>query len=303
MNVHHLEAVQGRPAVLSGLLFSAPFLLALLLALPLASGLTGCASGSSGGLSGTGGSLARFAVHGHHLYVLGHTELRVFNVRNGQHPRRGETQHVGPGLETLFLHGDRLFVGARTGMYIYDVSVPESPQHLAFTGHFESCDPVVVRGNIAFVTLREGTQCRRGTNALQVYDVSEPRRPRLIATYPMHNPWGLGVDGWRLFVADGKAGLKVFDARDPKNLVLMETLTELTGYDVIPNRGVLIVSAVDGLYQFDYHQGRLLQLSRLQMGPPAAGAPDLRIATQPPASKVRLPGPTPSAPEMPPPAR
>jgi hypothetical protein len=254
-------------------------------------------------MTGTGGSLARFALHGDHLYALGRSHLEIFDLRDGLHPQRLGSRFIGYDVETLFRDGNRLFVGARNGMYIFDVSVPELPRQLAFTGHLYSCDPVVVRGNTAFVTLRQGSACRGGANELRVYDVSDPTQPEQIAAYPMQNPWGLGVDGDWLFVADGKAGLKVFDARDPRRLRSVERLRGITGYDVIPNRGVLIVSAEDGLYQYDYRRGRLLRLSRLPIGKSAGPLPAaLPVAIPPPApppAKKTTPGPPPARKALP----
>lgn len=265
------------------------------LAAMLAMGLSACAASiASGGMTGTGGSLARFAVHGEYMFTLDRSTLTVFDLQNGLHPVRVGTFPVGWDVETLFLSGNRLFIGARSGMYIYDVSVPEAPRRLAFTGHLYACDPVVVRGNTAFVTLRKGSACRGGANELRVYDVSDPTLPLQIATYPMHNPWGLGVDGDWLFVADGKAGMKVFDARDPRRLRRVRTMKEIFGYDVIPNGGVLIVSAADGLYQYDYRQGRLQRMSRLPIGKGAQPLEAMRVAIPPPA-----PGPA----VVPPPKR
>ncbi|MDY0002870.1 MAG: hypothetical protein RBU30_16345 [Polyangia bacterium] len=246
-------------------------------------------------MTGTGGSMARFALHGEHLYTLGRSELVIFDLRDGLSPEQIGSQRIGWDVETLFLSGNRLFVGARSGMYIYDVSVPQAPRQLAFTGHLYACDPVVVRGDTAFVTLRKGSQCRGGSNELRVYDVSNPTQPELIATYPMKNPWGLGVDGPWLFVADGRAGLKVFDSRDPRRIVEVQRLRRVTGYDVIPSGGLLIISAADGLYQYDYSQGRLRRLSRIPIGGGPGSLRGMPVAIPPPAPGPKAPARTPPA--------
>jgi hypothetical protein len=175
---------------------------------------------------------------------------------------------VGTDAETVFLAGHLLYVGARTGLYVYRVADPERPKYVGEQRHVYACDPVVVQQDVAFVTLRSGQPgCARGENELRIYDVSDPTQPRVRRSYPMRSPGGLGVDGNLLFVVDGAAGLKVFDATDPLQLRLREILPAVHGYDVIPNRGVLIVSAADGLYQYDYRDGPLRQLSRLPIGP------------------------------------
>ena len=82
----------------------------------------------------------------------------------------------------------------------------------------------------------------------------------------MGNPWGLGIDRKKLFVCDGIHGLKIYDANNPKHLQLLEIVEYINGYDVIPHNQILIVSARDGIYQFDYSTNRLKKLSRIPVG-------------------------------------
>lgn len=253
----------------------------------------GCAS--RGGMAPTGkaGSMARFAVKGHHLFALSQRHLRVFSLRRGDAPILVDKLRVPTWMaETLFVAKDRLFVGSTNGMYIYDIKRPARPRLLGQVRHFRSCDPVVVQGNFAYVTLRSGSRCRRGKNALQVYDVSNSRQPRLLTSYPMTNPWGLGVDGHLLFVADGRAGLKVYDIRNPRRLVHLSTHPTIRGYDVIPNKQILIVSAQDGLYQLDYRTQTLQYLSRIPIGNPRT--PPVKIRA--PLQMVQVPPPQPPPP-------
>lgn len=237
------------------------------LGIALALGISGCSKRAQSKGAGQGGSLARFAIEGEVLYALGGDRLSAFSLANPELPMEVSRTRVGADAETVFLAEQRLYVGARTGLYVYSVADPQRPKYLGEQRHVYSCDPVVVQEGVAFVTLRSGQPgCPRGEDELRVYDVSDPTRPRLRRTYPMRSPSGLGVDGRLLFVVDGTAGLKVFDATDPLQLRLREILPDLRGYDVIPNRGVLIVSANHGLYQYDYSNGPLRLLSQIPIG-------------------------------------
>ncbi len=247
-----------------------------ILCLAVMASTPGCAARGAAPSTGKAGSMARFAIKGNYLFTLSPRRLRVFSLESGHSPRQVTQFRVPTWMaETLFLSKDRLFVGSRNGMYIYNVKNPARPVLVGKVRHFNSCDPVVVKGNYAYVTLRSGSRCRRGKNVLQVYDVTRTKRPRLVATYPMTNPWGLGVDGNLLFVADGMAGLRVFDIRNPRKPVHLSTHPTIHGYDVIPDKQVLIVSAEDGLYQLDYGTSSLQYLSRIPIGNPKA--PPIRI--------------------------
>jgi hypothetical protein len=73
-------------------------------------------------------------------------------------------------------------------------------------------------------------------------------------SYFMTNPHGLGKDGDLLFICDGSAGLKVYDAADPKNITshLIYSYPNIKAYDVIPIGSVLVLIGDDGLYQYNY---------------------------------------------------
>ena len=208
----------------------------------------------SGSGSGVGGSLARFTISGNHMYVLDGADLHTVNVTQERNPVPGSRTQLGFDIETLFPYEQNLFVGSRTGMHILDISSPESPVKISTYQHVTSCDPVVVEGDYAYVTLRTGNFCVGNVNQLDVIDISDLRSPRLVKTYPMTNPHGLGVDNHTLFVCDGSAGLKMFDATDvqaiDKNLLAHHA--NVTAVDVIPLNDVLMMIGQDGIYQYDY---------------------------------------------------
>lgn len=70
----------------------------------------------------------------------------------------------------------------------------------------------------------------------------------------MNNPFGLGKDGDLLFICDGNAGLKVYDASDPKNISnhLIYTYPDIKAFDVIPIGDLLVLIGDEGLFQYNY---------------------------------------------------
>ena len=149
-----------------------------------------------------------------------------------------------------------------TGMHILDISSPESPVTLSTFRHVTSCDPVVVEGDYAYVTLRTGNFCAGNVNQLDVVDISDLRNPQLVKTYPMTNPHGLGIDNHTLFVCDGSAGLKAYDATDV-NLIddnLIAHHKDVHAVDVIPFNNVLMMIGQDGIFQYDYSDPRELKI-------------------------------------------
>ena len=213
--------------------------------------------------AGIGGSMARFTIKGDHLYAIDRSNLHVFDISNLTLPVVGANLNVGWGIETIFPYKDNLFLGSQTGMHIYDISTPDYPIHLSTFAHIRSCDPVVVKDTIAFVTLRGGTVCRNDfTNQLDVLDIRNLRDPILLTSYPMFNPHGLGVDGDLLFICDGKRGLVVYETNDLFKIT-DNKIAEFTGidaFDVIPFQNVLLMIGNEGLFQYDYSNPENIKL-------------------------------------------
>ena len=211
----------------------------------------GSDSGALGG-SGQGGSLARFAINGTYMYVANNSSIQVFDIASDRFTELNKID-VGFGLETIFSKGEYLYLGALDAMYIYSITNPAAPSFIFRYSHIVSCDPVVVQGTTAYVTLRNGNNCNRGINALEVIDIADPYNPSLITNYPMTSPGGLGIDGSCLFVCEGENGLKVLDVSNPNNIQIIHEIPEVNAYDVIVGNGILKLTGEDGIFQYQYN--------------------------------------------------
>lgn len=212
----------------------------------------GTAAPGGGTPTGIAGSMARFSVVNNFLYTVNHSNLSAFDIAQAQHPVKMSTQHVGWNIETIYPFSNKLFIGSTTGMFIYDISNPASPVAQGQFSHVRRCDPVVADGNYAYVTLRTGNTCPGNTNELNVVNISNIMAPSLARAYPLTSPHGLSKDQDLLFVCDGSAGLKMYDASNPLDLKLKKQVTDLDTYDAIAWNGNLLVVGKDGLYQYGY---------------------------------------------------
>jgi hypothetical protein len=215
---------------------------------------SGASSGMSGSGIGIGGSMARFGIKEDMLYVMDQNTLKVFDITNKTMPVKINDISPGWGIETMFLTGNMMFLGTTTGMVILDISVPSSPVSMGFFSHARSCDPVIVDDTLAYITLRTGTGCGGNLNVLDVVNIKDITKPKPVISYGMTNPHGLGKDGNLLFICDGSAGLKIYDASDPKKITgnLIYRYSDINAYDVIPLGNVLVLIGDDGLYQYNY---------------------------------------------------
>ena len=232
--------------------------------------MTGCMSeDSSAGPSviGQAGSMSRFSIVDSVLVVVKPNQLQTWSIADKDDPKLMGELDAGNDVETVYAIDTTLFIGSETGMIIYSMETPWQPRFRSSFTHWRSCDPVFVQDTVAFVTTRSGNFCWGGENKLYTVNVTNLDSAYEMMSWDMVNPHGLGVDDSLLFVADGVAGLKVFNIKSPTEIELLEVINMGSAYDVIVNDGDLTVIADDALYQYDYSALPLKELSRFALFP------------------------------------
>jgi hypothetical protein len=214
---------------------------------------------------GQGGSLARFKIIGDYLYVVDYSDINIFDISEVDNITVLEDVQVAWDIETIYSQGDILFIGGSQGMYIYDIKNPEKPTFVSEFRHGTACDPVVVSGDYAYVTLKGGDFCGTTESGLYVIDISNLENPELKVIYPMEGPNGLGIKGNTLFVCDGEAGLKVYDKSEAPNITLVNTFKDIVAYDVIPLDSSLLMIGDRTLYQYEYVNNDIRLLSTFEL--------------------------------------
>lgn len=233
-----------------------------------------CSTAVSDSAGGESGSLARFAVKGDYLYTVNAGQMNLFEISDAANPQSISRVRLPWDVETIFVYDSYLYIGAMNGMYIYDTSVPTQPTQITEFTHAQSCDPVVVQDDVAYVTLNSASSCAwdNGINRLEIVDVQNPYAPKLIQTMDMWAPLGLGIDGKTLFICDGDDGLKLFDVNKTQNennetavaLTAISTYSAIECTDLIPYEGHLVVSDTTSIRQFDYSQFPMTELGKVE---------------------------------------
>jgi hypothetical protein len=214
---------------------------------------------------GQGGSLARFKIVGDYLYVVDYSDLNIFDISNLETPIALDDVSVAWDIETIFNQGEILFIGGRQGMYIYDIKDPAKPEFVSEFRHGTACDPVVVDGNFAYVTLKGGDFCGNTESGLYVVDISDLKNPDLKVIYPMFGPNGLGIKGDKLFICDGSDGLKVFDKSNAPNITQLNHFPDIEAYDVIPLENTLLMIGGGTLRQYEYLENDIQLISTFEL--------------------------------------
>lgn len=222
------------------------------------------------GTDGIAGSLASFITIDDRLYIIDDNTLQVFDISTPDKLELKNTTRLGNGVETIFPYKNHLFFGTTRGMLIYDNSEKDNPKYVSKYEHVQSCDPVFVKDNYAYVTLRRDnfdlsrSRCFRGVSQLDVVDVSNYLNPTVVKTIPMANPIGLSAVDNSLFVCDSKEDLHRFDITDPTKTELKEKY-DIPGHDLIIADDLMMVISRKKLSQFQVEDNQLKPLSDIKM--------------------------------------
>lgn len=201
---------------------------------------------ASGG-AGVGGSLAKFTIVGNYLYVVDNHSLYTYNITNPVNPVKTNTNSSLFDVETIYPFNNRLFIGSKTGLYIYSIDTPSVPSRLAEAKHGRSCDPVVANDSIAFVTLKGNSFCGPATSGLYVHRITNILQPTLIKTIPINSPEGLSLKDSVLYVCCNNEGLKVFNVKNPANPTAITTVAGENFRDAIAYNNLLVCFVTNGL--------------------------------------------------------
>lgn len=226
--------------------------------------LTFCANDSSDSGSsspestGKGGSMAVFTIKGNYLYTVDNKDLHVFQISDSNNPVKVNKVAVGWDIETIYSFNDLMFMGSRNGMYIFDVSNPESPKFLSQAEHFTACDPVVANQGFAYVTLHSNTNCGNNLNTLMVYDIADVKEPQLIHQRNLTYPRGLAIYDHYLIVCDDE--LKIFDTSNPAEPVLVKSVN-YKFKDIVIYNDIMYAFGEQKVTQFKWNSNDFLTLT------------------------------------------
>lgn len=211
--------------------------------------------------SGKSGSITRFAIYQHYMYVLNLHEVQTYDITQKDQPVLVHHLPTDYGLETITIYDNTVFLGSTTALYILDISNPAAPTIQSKSERFNDigfsgCDPVAVKGNYAYSTIKVvenvcGTIS--AASALVVYDITNKSAPIVVGTYPLAMPNGLGYKDNYLFICDeGSDQVLVFDITNPRMIVQTDHSVSVTDpYDLIVDGQKMIVSSKTDFQVFD----------------------------------------------------
>ena len=206
-------------------------------------------------------AFARFKIVDSYLYAIDFSDLYVFDISVLGTASQVSQQSIGWQIETIFNKDDYLYIGSQNGMLIFNIENRSQPEYASEITHWRGCDPVVVDGDYAYLTLRGGNECGQELSILEVINVADKYNPYTVRQYTMQEPYGLGVKEDLLFVSDGSNGFQIYDKTNPEDLELLRVIEDINVFDVIPLQDRLLAIADNVLYQYAYEEEGLSLIS------------------------------------------
>jgi hypothetical protein len=201
--------------------------------------------------NGGGSSYATFAVIDDYLYRVDYFTLVVYDIAKPDDPKEITRKNFGWQIETIYPTDQYLFLGGTQGMSIYDRTNPASPTLIGNVTHFRACDPVVVSGSVAYVTLRGGNGCGETRDVLLTVNIADPARPSVVAEKELATPFGLAVREPFLYVSTGTSGYTLLDVTRPTAPAPLGAWAEWPTKDFLWSNDVLYVLGFDDLRIYD----------------------------------------------------
>ncbi len=201
--------------------------------------------------TGVGGSLAKFTIVGNYLYAVSSHYLYTVDISNASKPGKVDESVLNFDMETIYPYKNNLFIGSRTGLYIYSLDNPAKPVLKGEAKHGRSCDPVVANDSVSYSTLKGNSFCGPAESGLYVYNVKDLNNPELRKTIPITEPIGLGMADSVLYVSCANEGLRIYSIADAFNPVERETISGYHFIDLIPYNDLLICWVSNGIVLYD----------------------------------------------------
>ena len=162
------------------------------------------------------------AIDGDYVYCATDAGLEIIDITDLTAPTFLHSIAVGAS-DKIVVSGDYAYMSV-TGkdLCIIDISTPASATEETTLDTAEKPADIAIEGNYAYVAV--------GASGFQVIDITDPTSPSISATQATTSADGIAISDDLVAVADGTAGLKLYNISNLGSIVLTDTnLT--TGYD------------------------------------------------------------------------
>jgi len=208
----------------------------------------------------------RFSIVNKYIYEVNKNYLMVYEIVNADTTKliycltltRYES---GKTVKNIFSYKNYLLFSTNSGVLIYNLKNPEVPEYVSEINYMTSRYLVVTNDVVAYLILNSDLEFNREINQLDIIDIRNISQPKIVKTIHIPSLTGLSLNGDFLFVFDFNK-LIIFDIENPYNPEFIQKIDIDRPNDIITknSNNNLIITSLDGIYQFDYSDSDNLKL-------------------------------------------
>jgi hypothetical protein len=141
----------------------------------------------------------------------------IYNVSNPLAPTEaGECWVPGHSLKSINVNNNIALICndeyGNYGLFIFDVTNPQNPQHVSTFETGEPANGIAVSGDFVYIA--------NNTLGLKIINIEDPYNPQLVSTYDTGCARAIAIVGSTVYLTDTVVGLMIFDVTDPYNPIL-----------------------------------------------------------------------------------
>ncbi len=193
------------------------------------------------------GSTSRFAINGNYMYALEISRLKIFDISDLSNPNLKREISIDAYLETIFSHKNKLYIGAREGIFVVNIDDPVKAFLEHTIRHWIARDPVIVREPYIYSTTHNAF-----SGVFNVYKQTDRNNFITVFSDVLSQPLGLDAAKKHLYICDIQDGMVVYNIENPENPLKLNAFPEFVKpLDVIVIGEAMLVAAEKLFYLAD----------------------------------------------------
>lgn len=172
------------------------------------------------------GSMSRMITVGNYLYAVDDASLITLDASAPAALQVTNRTKLGAQIQTIFHYSGHLYIGSASTMYVYDINTtpaaPSLKSSFAYPPVLLARDPIIAFDSVIYSTVTSDV----GFGSFRVFNNKNVSNPVLLGSINLQQPRGMDRADTVLYLCNGRAGLYLFNIKQPFSPVFMKAIDE-----------------------------------------------------------------------------